>query len=83
MSTSFLNHGTGFVFEQELGRYIGCALCPEEDSEPQLHSVGLILRKSYTVEQLQKIEVRFMRNSIDLNHQLKIGRGRILEKRWS
>ena len=58
-------------------------LHPEEDSEAGMHRVGLVLRKSYTIEQLQKIEVRFMRKSIDLNHQVQIGKSKIMDKRWS
>ena len=40
-------------------------LCVQGDSEGELNRIGLTLRKSFPEEQLQKIEVRFTRKSID------------------
>lgn len=57
------------------------SLCPEQDSEVELHRIGLVFQKSCTIQQLQKIKVRFMRKSVDLNHHVPIGRSRLMDKR--
>ena len=56
-------------------------LCTEQDSKAELYRVGLILRKSYTVQQLKKLKVRLMKKSIDLNNHVQIGQSRIMDKR--
>lgn len=56
-------------------------LCPEEDSEAELHRNGLILKKSYAIQQLQKIKLQFMGKSMDLNHHVQIVRSKIMGKR--
>lgn len=56
-------------------------LFPGDDYEAGLHMVGLILRKSYIIEQLKKIKVRFVRKSKDLYHQVQAGKSRIMDRR--